>query len=344
MNTDDHEAEAIAMRIGAHKFASKSAFSDYAILYRSNHQAKKFEQQLREHNIPYVVSGGTSFFERSEIKDISAYLRLIVNADDDIAFIRAATTPKRGIGPGLLEKLGQYAGSRQISLFEAVFETGFAVQLSEKKLEPVLTFCQYINRLSDRAEKEAAHEIVMDLINTIDYESYLYNHFETQQAENRYQNLMDFVGWLAKKSQNDNRTLPDLVQTMMLMSILDRQEDDRDTVTLSTIHAAKGLEFNHVFLVSVEEGLLPHRESIDQNDVEEERRLMYVGVTRAKRSLQLSWCTKRKKAKEWTACERSRFIEEMGVVDENSDEQLTEAEVKQKRLDHIQRLKEKLAG
>jgi ATP-dependent DNA helicase Rep len=312
---EDHEAEMVVMKLMAHKFEHRTRYADYAILYRGNHQARIFEQQLRNQKIPYTVSGGQSFFDKAEIKDIVAYLRLIANEDDDPAFIRAATTPKKGIGNTTLEKLGEYASREHMSLFEAAFETEFQHRLGARQLEDLLTFCQFINRLQERAARDPAGDILNDMMNAIQYEAYLYDNEEPRAAESKWNNLRDFIDWLIKRSKADEeeeKNLLELTQTVALMSMLEgRENGEVDAVKLSTLHAAKGLEFGHVFLIGVEEGILPHRESIDNGTIEEERRLMYVGITRAQKSLNISWCRKRKRAGETETCEPSRFIAEL---------------------------------
>ena len=306
------EAESVAMKIAAHKFEHRGKFADYAILYRGNHQARLIEKQLRNHRIPYNISGGQSFFDRAEIKDVIAYLRLIANEDDDLAFIRAATTPRRGIGPGTIEALGRYAGQRHISLFAAVFEHGAEQHLSARQLDGLKEFCGFINRLIHRAPREPAARLLGELLESIHYENWLFSSCEPREAESKWANVKDFAEWLGKKGDEDGKNLLELTQTIALVSMLDKDKEDYDAIQLATLHAAKGLEFKHVFLVGVEEGLLPHQSAIDEDRVEEERRLMYVGITRAQRTLQISWCQRRKAGRELRTCEPSRFIEEMG--------------------------------
>ncbi|MEW5944376.1 MAG: UvrD-helicase domain-containing protein [Pseudomonadota bacterium] len=313
---EEHEAETVVMRLLAHKFEHRTSFADYAILYRGNHQARVFEQQLRNERIPYQLSGGSSFFAKAEIKDITAYLRLIANSDDDPAFIRAVTTPKRGIGAQTLEKLGTYAAGRHVSLFAAVFEAGWAAQVAARQQEGLVEFCNFINGLEYRAQREPAAVILQELLVAIDYEGYLFDSEEPQQAKSKWSNVQDFVEWLSKKGEEDQKDLIDLTATVALLNILEnREQEGLDQVRLSTLHAAKGLEFPHVFLVGVEEDVLPHRESIENGQVEEERRLMYVGITRAQKSLTLTHCLKRKRGREWQACEPSRFIGELAQED-----------------------------
>ncbi|MFY9259891.1 MAG: UvrD-helicase domain-containing protein [Gallionella sp.] len=309
---DDNEAESVVMRLMSHKFEHRTQFSDYAILYRSNHLSRVIETHLRDQRVPYTVSGGTSFFDRAEIKDIIAYLRLIANPDDDPAFIRAITTPKRGIGNVTLEKLGSYAGTRHISLFEAAFETHIEHQLPPAQYADLMTFCRFINRLQDRAEIESCSELLDELLRAIAYETWLYDSNEARQAEGKWKNVSDFIDWLKRKSEADGKNLLDMVQTIALITMLDGKDEEPDAVALSTLHAAKGLEFPHVFIIGAEEDILPFRDS-DERGIEEERRLMYVGITRAERSLQISYCNRRRRGKDWHACEPSRFLDEMPV-------------------------------
>ena len=307
---DEHEAESVVMKLMAHKFEHRTRYSDYAILYRSNHLSRGFEEQLRTQRVPYTVSGGTSFFERAEIKDITAYLRLIANPDDDPAFIRAVTTPKRGIGNTTLEKLGSHAGTRHISLFEAAFEAQVEQQLPPRQYEELMLFCNFINRIQERADKDPCGELLDELLRAINYETWLYDSHESRQADSKWKNVEDFIGWLKRKAEADEKSLIAMVQTIALINMLEGKDEEPDAVSLSTLHAAKGLEFPHVFIVGAEEDILPFRDS-DEKQIEEERRLMYVGITRAERSLQISYCNRRKRGKDWAACEPSRFMEEM---------------------------------
>jgi ATP-dependent DNA helicase Rep len=308
----EHEAEWVAARLQAHRFEHRGKWSDYAILYRGNYQARAFEQQLRAQKIPYVLSGGQSFFERAEIKDLTCYLRLLANPDDDPAFIRAVTTPKRGIGSSTLEALGRAAGRRHQGLLEAAFAPGIETELTAKPLAAVREFCQFIRRIEGRAVREPAGEVLRDLLRAIGYESWLFETLEAREAEDKWANVRDFVDWLERKGQEEKKNLLELAQAVALLSMIDKDEGGQEAVQLATLHAAKGLEFRHVFLVGVEEGVLPHRESIEPKKLEEERRLMYVGITRAEMSLTLTWCEKRRQGREILEREPSRFIAEMG--------------------------------
>ena len=324
MQDDEQEAEQIAIMISAHRFERRAAYSDYAILYRGNHQSRVIEQALRKERIPYTISGGQSFFDRAEIKDIIAYLRLIANEDDDPAFIRAITTPKRGVGQATLEALGEFAGQWQCSLFEAVFKGGIEAKLADRQLNPLREFCNFINRVEAHAHRPGhAAELLDDLMKEIHYEGYLYDNFDDRAAQNKWQNVLDFTQWLKQKGSggkdgtDDHRSLLDLTQMVALMTMMEGKDEEPDAVRMSTLHASKGLEFPHVFLVGVEEGILPHKGDPDAPielmaaRIEEERRLMYVGITRAQRSLHITWCKKRKRAGAPVHCDVSRFIMEM---------------------------------
>ncbi|GGP24072.1 UvrD-helicase domain-containing protein [Silvimonas iriomotensis] len=310
--SEEAEAEMVAMNMLNHKFLNNTKFSDYAVLYRGNHQARIIETQLREHRIPYVMAGGQSFFDRAEIKDVLSYLRLIANEDDDPAFIRAITTPKRGVGNVTLERLGAYANQRQISLFAAAFEEGFIHQVQPQQYEPLQTFCEFINRMQPRAQRENAGSVLTELLQSIDYETWLYDSDDPKPAEAKWKNVQDFVGWVTKHGEDKGKNLIEVTQTIALITMLEgRDEEEVDAVRMSTLHASKGLEYPHVFLIGCEEDILPHANSIESGMVEEERRLMYVGITRAQRSLTISYCGKRRRAGEWQIVEPSRFLREL---------------------------------
>lgn len=311
---ESHEAEVVIQRLQAHKFEHATRFADYAILYRGNHQARIIEQRLREQHVPYQMSGGQSFFDKAEIKDILAYIRLLANSDDDPAFIRALTTPKRGVGNVTLEKLGNYAKFRQSSLFAVAREEGISAVLPAAQWTALNQFCDFIDNLSARALREPAGELLQEMLRSIQYELWLIDSEESRVAEMKWKNVQDLVGWIAKKHEQDGKNLIDMSQTIALITMLEGRESEKvDAVRLSTLHAAKGLEYPHVYLVGCEEEILPHAESVENDMIEEERRLMYVGITRAQRSLTLTHCLKRKRAGSLQFVEPSRFIAEIGT-------------------------------
>jgi ATP-dependent DNA helicase Rep len=311
---NEREAESVVMRLIAHQREGngRRAWADYAILYRSNHLAKLFEQQLRSHKIPYVLSGGKSFFDKAEIKDVLAFLRLLLNSDDDPALLRAITTPRRGIGAATLQVLGTYAGERHLPLFAALEETGFTQRIGVKTWETLHAFREFILRLRQKAEHEPARDVLVELLTAIRYEAWLLEHEETHTAQARWANVGEFVEWMGQKGEEEGKNLLELAQGITLLNRLDQEEREHDAVRLSTLHAAKGLEYPHVFLVGVEEGILPHHESVETGQVEEERRLMYVGVTRARQTLFIYHAERRKQNREWVSCKPSRFIAELG--------------------------------
>ena len=343
---EDHEAERAVVRINALRARGGSVkFSDFAILYRANHQARVFEQKLRAAQIPYKVSGGQSFFDRAEIKDLCAWLRLLVNQDDDPAFLRAVTTPKRGIGPTTLAALGEFAGKWKTSLFEALFSPSLSTVLKGKAVEALQDFGREVNELEHRARQttgaEDAKALLLGWLKAIGYEQHLYDGEDSEKlAAARWSNVLDFVDWIARRCggeltpeggsfESEKQSVLQVAQTISVIISLAERGDEQDVVTLSTLHAAKGLEWPHVVLAGVNEGLLPFRSGDDDmtpERLEEERRLMYVGITRARTTLAVSTLRRRKRGRETVAGVPSRFIAEMklgeGVAREDPRERL----------------------
>ncbi|WP_061019437.1 DNA helicase Rep [Vibrio splendidus] len=316
---EEHEAERITGEIIAHKFLNRTEYKDYAVLYRGNHQSRLIEKALMQNRVPYKISGGTSFFARAEIKDIMAYLRVLVNPDDDNAFLRIVNTPRREIGPVTLEKLGSYANMRGKSLFEASFEMGLEQTLTGRGLENLRRFGDWIVRISDNAERGNTVEAVRSLVRDINYEDWLYETSASPKAaEMRMKNVSDLYSWIVADLEGDNydkeeKTLREVVQRLTLRDMMERGEDDDDAdqVQLMTLHASKGLEFPYVFLMGAEEGILPHQTSVDEGNVEEERRLMYVGITRAQKELTFTKCRERRQYGELIKPTQSRFLDEL---------------------------------
>ncbi|CRZ66555.1 ATP-dependent DNA helicase rep [Vibrio cholerae] len=279
-NNEDHEAERVIAEIIAHKFLNRTEYRDYAILYRGNHQSRLIEKSLTQNRVPYKLSGGTSFFARAEIKDIMAYLRVLVNPDDDNAFLRIVNTPKREIGPATLEKLGSYANMRGKSLFTASFELGLEQHLSGRGLENLRRFTEWLVAIADNAERGNTVEAVRALVRDIRYEDWLYETSASPKAaEMRMKNVSDLYSWIVADLEGDNpdqqeKTLKEVVQRLTLRDMMERGEenDDSDAVQLMTLHASKGLEFPYVYLIGAEEGILPHQTSIDEFIVCKERR------------------------------------------------------------------------
>ena len=341
-DNEEHEAERAVARILSLRASSQhKEWRDFAILYRANHMARPFEQSLRRAQVPYKVSGGQSFFDRAEIRDLCAWLRLLVNNNDDPAFLRSATTPKRGIGHTTLQQLGAFATQYKLSLFEALFANSLGTALPPRAVATLHEFGRAVNDLEYRARHTVGHEaaraFLTEWLKDIDYEKHLYDSEDNEKvAAARWTNVMDFCDWVAGrcggkleeeggvKTETERKSMLEVVQTIALLSTLSEREQDQNVVTLSTLHASKGLEWPHVMLVGVNEGLLPFKmdEEPGQSDaqaadmaqrLQEERRLMYVGITRAQRTLAVSWLKRRKKGRESIPGQASRFIKEMAL-------------------------------
>ena len=317
-NNEDHEAERVVAELIRHRFVNRTDYKEYAILYRGNHQARLFEKALMTNRIPYKLSGGTSFFSRAEIKDIMAYLRLLVNGDDDNAFLRICNVPKRGMGPATLERLGRLANQRQLSLFAAAFEPDLEQHLPKSAAESVMVFTRWVVELADRAMRGDTLAALKDLVREINYEDFLYDTSPSPKAaEMRMKNVSELYRWITDMLEGDDleepMTLPQVVTKLTLRDMMERnsEEEEADQVQLMTFHASKGLEFHYVFMVGMEEGLLPHQSSLDENNVEEERRLAYVGITRAQKELIFTLCRERRQFGEQIRCEPSRFLAEL---------------------------------
>jgi len=312
---DEREAEKVVANLMQHRFQHQSPYSDYAILYRGNHQARMLEIKLREMHIPYYLSGGLSFFDRAEIKDVMAYLRLVTNPADDNAFVRAINTPRRGIGASSLEALSEVAKLDGASLFHSISSPQLHNHLTPKRQGALKQFEHWLSGIMDMAETEPPVKVISQLLEEIEYQDWITKQSASpEQAEMRWRNVEDLLKWVRNIAQKDpNKTLVDVVSTISLMGILEKNEDDTNSnvVSLMTLHAAKGLEFPHVTIVGMEEEILPHRTSIEDDMVEEERRLFYVGITRAKRELILSYANQRKRYGEEIDCKPSRFLDEL---------------------------------
>jgi ATP-dependent DNA helicase Rep len=321
----DSEAARVVSELMRLRFRHRSQWGDCAILYRSNHQSRPFEKLLREQGIPYRISGGQSFFDKTEIKDLAAYLRLLANPDDNTALLRIVNVPRREIGTATLEKLGHYANQRGVSLLRAASGVGVGEYLDRRARVRLGGFVEWIERFQGNAAATDPGSLLRGIVNDIDYESWLLdNSNNPRAAQQRMRNVHEFIGWVEavgrssdesadEPSTNTNESLADIVARISLMDILERSRDrtDQDAVQLMTLHTAKGLEFRHVFLVGFEEGLIPHRVSLEEDKIEEERRLAYVGLTRAREHLVLTHARTRSRFGASEECEPSRFLDEL---------------------------------
>jgi ATP-dependent DNA helicase Rep len=335
---EDHEAERALARLQTLRAqGGEVRWSDFAILYRANHQAKVFEQKLRAAQVPYMVSGGQSFFERAEIRDLCAWLRLIVNEDDDPAFLRAVTTPRRGVGHQTLASLGEFASKWKTSLFEALFANSLHTVLAGKAISSLHEFGRIVNDLQHRARHTSgahdAKDLLLGWLKDIGYEQHLHDTNDSASlGAARWSNVIDFVDWIARRCgddatvgalEGDKQNVLQVAQTISVIISLAERAVEQDAVTLSTLHAAKGLEWPHVVLASVNEGLLPFcsdGEDVTPERLSEERRLMYVGITRARRTLAISTLSRRKRGREVVAGVPSRFIAEMKLRESTAQE------------------------
>jgi len=312
-SVEDGEQEAVRIAAEALDLVRRKRLphEQIAVLYRGNHQSRRLEKALAEARIPYKVSGGIAWFDRAEIKDLLAYLRLLANPEDDAAFLRIANIPRRDIGTATLERLGAYARERDVALFSACFELGLASALQPRAVEAVGRFARMISQLAERAEREPAREVCEALLEATDYRAWLddQSRDERERAKRR-DSMEEFLAWIGRGAEN--LTLAERLRQLAVAELAERDDGDgRGQVQLMTLHAAKGLEFQAVFLTGMEEGLLPHRTSIENEDIEEERRLAYVGLTRARSQLYLVHAARRRRFGQWETAEPSRFLAEL---------------------------------
>jgi len=315
---DSDESEGIARDILTLHHGGRARWGEMAVLYRSNFQARAIEQQLRENAVPYVVSGGPSWFDAREIRDGLSFLRVLANPDDNPAFMRVINTPRRGFGSTALARLATYADAVKKSLFEAGLDGRFQNELTQPAARALRGFTNMLVDFNHRLGDQGIGATFREMLKHIGYIDWLVEQDEDpKKGERRKRNLDDLCGWV-ERLENDTDSVEELIARVSLAA---GPDDDRkegaDLVRLMTLHAAKGLEFKHVWLAGCEEGLLPHQRSIDDDQIEEERRLMYVGITRAERALTISYCKRRRRGGEAVSAESSRFLDEMpeSVID-----------------------------
>ncbi|EHK71499.1 ATP-dependent DNA helicase Rep [Pseudomonas psychrotolerans L19] len=319
---EDGEAERIALEILTLHLKTQRPYADFAILYRGNHQAKLMELKLQHHQIPYRLSGGTSFFARQEVKDVMSYLRLLVNPDDDNAFLRVINVPRREIGSTTLEKLGNYAGSRDRSMYAAADEIGLGEHLDARFTERLARFKRWMDGVRKNCAGEDPIGALRSMVMDIDYENWIRQNASSDKvADFRMGNvwfLLDALKNILEKDEDGQMTIEDAIAKLVLRDMLERQQEEEegaDGVQMMTLHASKGLEFPYVFIMGMEEEILPHRSSIEADTIEEERRLAYVGITRARQTLVFTYATRRKQYGELIDCTPSRFLDELPPED-----------------------------
>ncbi|SFM11809.1 ATP-dependent DNA helicase PcrA [Gracilibacillus orientalis] len=327
-STEREEGLFVADRIEELIQETKHTHKDIAILYRTNAQSRAIEETFMKANIPYQMVGGTKFYDRKEIKDLLAYLRLIVNPDDDISFVRVVNIPKRGIGKTSLDKLQAYAAAHDISLYTTVQEVDF-VGVSAKAAKSLMEFGQMIKNWTQQQEFLSATDMVKEVIDKTGYEEMLHNE-RSIEAQTRLENIEEFKTVTKHfEETNEDKTLVNFLTDLALVSDIDRMDDDPtadDSVTMMTLHAAKGLEFPVVFLIGMEESVFPHsRSMMDEEQMQEERRLAYVGITRAEELLHVSHAKMRTLFGRTNMNPISRFIDELPADLVEGKEELQES-------------------
>ena len=319
---EDAEAERVAMEILTLHLKTERPYSDFAILYRGNYQAKLIELKLQHHQIPYRLSGGTSFFGRQEVKDLMSYFRLLVNPDDDNAFLRVINVPRREIGSTTLEKLGNYATARKISMYNACDEIGLGELLDSRFTDRLSRFKRYMDNLRQQCAQNDPIAALRSMVMDIDYETWVRSQTSSDKAADfRMGNvwfLIDALKNTLERDEEGEMTIEEAIAKLVLRDMLERQQEEEegaDGVQMMTLHASKGLEFPYVFILGMEEEILPHRSSIEADTIEEERRLAYVGITRARQNLAMTFAAKRKQYGEIIECMPSRFLDELPQED-----------------------------
>ncbi|MGB0445427.1 MAG: DNA helicase Rep [Porticoccaceae bacterium] len=321
-DNEEREAERVVNEIIDMRLKRRCKYRDFAILYRGNYQSKLMELKLQTQNIPYDITGGQSFYAKTEIKDVMAYLRLIINPDDDNALLRIINTPRRQIGPTTLERLGEYANQRQVSLLDAIDEVGLSATVPSANLQRLQRFKQWLQSVQRNVYSDKPVPAIREMLEDIDYQDWLRQNASSDAAANkRWENinlLISQIEYALKDNDSDSieadkNPIEAAISKIILRDILDREQEESadDKVQLLTLHAAKGLEFLHVFLIGMEEDVLPHRNSIEGDQIEEERRLAYVGITRAQRTLTMTSAAQRTQFGETSATTPSRFIDEL---------------------------------
>lgn len=308
------EALFVASKIKEEVQSGKRKYSDFAVLYRTNAQSRVIEEVFLKSNINYTIVGGIKFYDRKEIKDILAYLRLIANPDDDISLERIINVPKRGIGGSSIEKISRFAAEHDMSMFQALKSIEL-IGLSPKATKACREFQQFIENFSKMQDYLTVTELVEEVLEKSGYKEMLKGE-KSLEAESRLENLEELltVTKAFEENSEDKSLVAFLTDLALVADIdqLDQQVEENDKVVLMTLHSAKGLEFPVVFLIGLEEGVFPHNRSLSDNaEMEEERRLAYVGITRAEEELYLTNAKMRTLFGRTNMNSPSRFISEI---------------------------------
>ncbi len=316
MPDDREEAKFITEEIHRRQVTEGAAFEDFAVLFRMNAQSRLLETNLRELHIPYKIIGGKSFFDRREIKDLLAYASCILNTDDDVSLLRIVNTPARGISATTVERATTLSTQMRCSVYETLKSDRLRTELTTRAAASVAAFVELLDRYETKLHEPLSNqpEIVRELIKEVGFYEELKRSCKTEDdAMKRENNVREMIASMDEHAGRSTEGLRGFLDEMMLRQ--EREEDDDEMkgqgVTLITLHAAKGLEYPHVYLIGLEEGLLPHDRSKVEGTVDEERRLLYVGITRAKRTLALTWCLNRIKYGSAMPCTPSSFIREL---------------------------------
>ena len=309
-NTEYDEAYFIVRKIKELKAEGKYSHAESAVLYRMNTQSRAIEDILRRENVPYKIVGGHKFYDRKEIKDIVAYLRLVQNKTQNVSLQRIINEPKRGVGKTSLDDILAYANNNAISMYDVIKSA--ADYGMNRVFNNTREFVELIDKFNNLADELTVSELITKLLKESGYVDALKAE-KTKEADNRIANLDEFLNVAIEfEKENVDNSLQNFLESITLSSDLDGLDENEDSVTLMTLHSAKGLEFPNVFLVGMEEGVFPGYRSIgEEKELEEERRLCYVGITRAKENLYLTCAKQRTIFGSTTYNSVSRFVEEI---------------------------------